>query len=115
MVTASAPNALSLNDQTFVDRMIASYAGSPGALLSILERTQEHHPQKFLPREILEYIGERMDIPLAQIYGVVTFYALFNLEPQGRAHHLHLPRNRLPHARIAQLAAALAPGIGTPR
>ena len=62
MVTTAAPSTLSLNDQAFVDRMIASYAGTPGALLSILERTQEHHPQKFLPPEILEYIGDRMGL-----------------------------------------------------
>ncbi|HLK67264.1 MAG TPA: NAD(P)H-dependent oxidoreductase subunit E [Bryobacteraceae bacterium] len=98
MVTAAAPNVLSLNDQTFVDRTIASYAGSPGALLSILERTQEHHPQKFLPREILEYIGDRMDVPLAQIYAVVTFYALFNLEPQGR-HTICICRGTACHTR----------------
>ena len=32
---------------------------------------------------MLEYIAAKTDIPLAQIYSVVTFYALFNLEPQG--------------------------------
>jgi NADH-quinone oxidoreductase subunit E len=98
MVTAAAPNTLSLDDQAFVDRTIASHAGSPGALLSILERAQEHHVQKFLPREVLEYVGERMDIPLAQIYGVVTFYALFNLEPQGQ-HTICICRGTACHTR----------------
>jgi NADH-quinone oxidoreductase subunit E len=68
----------------FIDRVIAEQAGRAGSLLSILERVQENHPQKYLPSDVLEYIAARTDIPLAQILSVVTFYALFNLEPQGR-------------------------------
>jgi len=49
MATTAALNALSLDEQSFADRMIAAYAGTPGALLSILERIQEHHPHKYLP------------------------------------------------------------------
>jgi NADH-quinone oxidoreductase subunit E len=98
MSTTTAPSALSLDEQSFADRMIVSYAGTPGALLSILERVQEHHPHKFLPPEILEYIGDRMDVPLAQIYAVVTFYALFNLEPQGE-HTICICRGTACHTR----------------
>jgi NADH-quinone oxidoreductase subunit E len=70
-------------EQIFADRTIASLEGKPGALLGILERVQDHHPNKYLSTEILEYIAARTDTPLAQIYSVVTFFALFNLEPQG--------------------------------
>jgi NADH-quinone oxidoreductase subunit E len=98
MATTAALNALSLDEQSFADRMIAAYAGTPGALLSILERIQEHHPHKYLPPEVLEYVGDRMDIPLAQIYGVVTFYALFNLEPQGE-HTICICRGTACHTR----------------
>jgi NADH-quinone oxidoreductase subunit E len=98
MPTAAVPSALSLDEQSFADRMIASYAGTPGALLSVLERVQEHHPHKFLSPEILEYVGEHMDIPLSQIYAVVTFYALFNLEPQGE-HTICICRGTACHTR----------------
>ena len=54
--------------------------------------------------ETLEYIAARTDIPLARVYSVATFYALFNLEPQGTHTDLHLPRHRVPHARVAQPA-----------
>jgi NADH-quinone oxidoreductase subunit E len=70
-------------DFDFVDRAIAEHRGRPGALLSILEKAQDRNPQKYLPVSILEYIAAKTDIPLAQIYSVVTFYALFNLDPQG--------------------------------
>jgi NADH-quinone oxidoreductase subunit E len=98
MPTTADPNALSADEQSFADRVIASYTGTPGALLSVLERIQEHHPHKYLCPEILEYVGERMDIPAAQIYSVVTFYALFNLEPQGE-HTICICRGTACHTR----------------
>ena len=83
MATIAGQSALSLDDQSFADRSIAAHTGQPGALLGILESLQEHHPHKYLSPEILEYVADKTDLPLAQIYSVVTFYALFNLEPQG--------------------------------
>jgi NADH-quinone oxidoreductase subunit E len=72
-----------MSEQEFADQAIAACEDRSGALLSILEKVQEHNPHKYLPFEILEYIAEKTDIPLAQVYSVATFYALFNLEPQG--------------------------------
>jgi NADH-quinone oxidoreductase subunit E len=91
-------------DHEFVDRVIAGQNGRPGSLLTILEKVQDQHPRKYLPTQTLQYIAAKTDIPLAQIYSVVTFYALFNLEPQGRnticvcrgtACHTHGSRNLL--------------------
>ncbi len=74
---------LPLQEQDFVDRLIAEHIGRPGALLTILEKVQDRHPSKYLSTEVLEYVAAKTDIPLAQIQSVVTFFALFNLEPQG--------------------------------
>jgi NADH-quinone oxidoreductase subunit E len=84
MIPTLAPAQLTTEDREFIDRVIANCQGRPGELLTVLEKVQERHAQKYLPTEVLEYIAARTDIPLAQIYSVVTFYALFNLEPQGR-------------------------------
>lgn len=84
--------------QDYVDKVVATYDNRPGALLSILERVQEHHPQKFLPEETLEYIALKLDIPLARIYSVVTFYSLFNLKPQGK-HKICVCRGTACHTR----------------
>jgi len=109
MATLVSPAALSLEERNFADRAIAAHTGQPGALLGILERIQEHHANKYLSPEILEYVAEKADIPLAQIYSVVTFYALFNLEPQGdhtiaicrgTACHTHGSRNLLQRLRL---------------
>jgi NADH-quinone oxidoreductase subunit E len=66
-----------------VDHAITRHMGQPGALLGILEAVQSANPHKYLPMEDLRYLAEKTGIPAARIYSVATFYALFNLEPQG--------------------------------
>jgi NADH-quinone oxidoreductase subunit E len=51
--------------------------------LGILESVQERNPHKYLPLDTLKYIAGKTEIPLSRIYSVATFYALFNLQPQG--------------------------------
>ncbi len=70
-------------ERIFIDRVVARLSERPGALLGILEAVQEHHPHKYLPPKSLEYIAEKTETPLSRIYSVATFYALFNLQPQG--------------------------------
>ncbi len=98
MSTIAGTTPLSLDEQSFADRVIAERTGKPGALLGILEQLQEHNPHKFLSPEILEYVAEKTEIPLAQIHSVVTFFALFNLEPQGE-HSICICRGTACHTR----------------
>jgi len=70
-------------EQTYIDQTIVKNIGRPGALLGILESVQEHHPHKYLSLEALQYVAAKLDIPLSRIYSFATFYALFNLQPQG--------------------------------
>lgn len=70
-------------EKAFIDQVISTHADRPGALLGILEAVQEHNPHKYLPLGTLKYIAAKAEVPLARIYSVATFYALFNLEPQG--------------------------------
>ena len=84
MKPLAVPAQPPLADQDYVDQVITRHSARAGRLLSILEEVQEHHPHKYLPMEVLDYIAVKTDIPRAQIYSVVTFYALFNLEPQGK-------------------------------
>jgi len=98
MTSIDQPAAVGPDEMLFADRVIAEYAGRPGALLGILERIQEHHPHKYLSTGILEYVAERTETPLSQIHSVVTFYALFNLEPQGE-HSICICRGTACHTR----------------
>ncbi|MDR3333191.1 MAG: NAD(P)H-dependent oxidoreductase subunit E [Synergistaceae bacterium] len=56
--------------------------GGKGSLIAILQRAQELFG--YLPREVLIRISERAGIPISRVYGVVTFYSQFHLEPRGR-------------------------------
>ena len=87
-----------VEDQDLLDRIIAEQSGRPGALLSILEKVQEQHRNKFLPMETLEYVAARTGTPQSQVYGVATFFALFNLEAQG-THTVSICRGTACHTR----------------
>jgi NADH-quinone oxidoreductase subunit E len=82
----------------FIDDVIARHRGRAGALLGILEAVQEHNPRKYLCADELRYIAARTNLPVAQIFSVVTFYALFNLAPQGD-HTICICRGTACHAR----------------
>jgi NADH-quinone oxidoreductase subunit E len=85
-------------DQDLIDRIIGDQAGRPGALLGILEKLQEHNRYKYLPMETLEYVASRTGVPQSQVYSVATFYALFNLDPQG-THTVAICRGTACHTR----------------
>jgi len=80
---ATAQISLDTAEQAFIDQVITRQSGRPGELLGILEAVQERNPHKYLAPETLQYIAERLDIPVSRLYSVATFYALFNLDPQG--------------------------------
>ncbi|MDF2548213.1 MAG: NAD(P)H-dependent oxidoreductase subunit [Anaerosolibacter sp.] len=61
---------------------IDKYKEIPGSLISVLQEAQEIYG--YLPKEILQQIGESMGIKPAKIHGVATFYTQFRLEPVGK-------------------------------
>jgi len=52
------------------------------SLLAVLEDIQGHY--RYLPREALIMVSERIPVPLSQVYSVATFYNAFSLKPRGR-------------------------------
>jgi NADH-quinone oxidoreductase subunit E len=71
-------------DAKIVDKIIEKFKNNPGALLGVLEELQNAHPNKYLPKPVLKYVSEKMNVSLSRIYSVVTFYSFFNLKPQGK-------------------------------
>ena len=65
-----------------VRAIMAEQTNGESSLLAVLEEVQGHY--RYLPRDVLILISERMDIPLSQVYSVATFYNAFSLKPQGR-------------------------------
>src|SRR5512134_1145849 len=65
-----------------IDAIIAESRGRPGATIPVLRKCQ--NTVGFLPRPLIDYVAESMDLPRAEVYGVATFYALFTMVPKGR-------------------------------
>lgn len=98
MTTSLATTLAHPADKDTIDRIIGDHAGRPGALLGILAKLQDNNRHKYLPMETLEYVALRTGVPQSQVYGVATFYALFNLDPQG-THTVAICRGTACHTR----------------
>lgn len=62
----------------FVDE----WKNKPGNLIMVLHKAQEEYG--YIPRGIAVELSRMLDVPLAQIYGVTTFYHFFKLEKPGK-------------------------------
>ncbi|MEI6124969.1 MAG: NAD(P)H-dependent oxidoreductase subunit E [Pseudomonadota bacterium] len=65
-----------------IDKILDAHKGKPGCLIPALEQCQD--VVGYLPVELQEYIGSRLNIAGSTIYGVVTFYSFFTMVPKGR-------------------------------
>jgi len=56
--------------------------GAAGELIPLLQSAQEHFG--YIPRRAIRYISEVTQTPESKIYGVITFYSQFRLQPMGK-------------------------------
>lgn len=63
-------------------QIIEKYKDTRGALIPVLHEAQEVYG--YLPVDVLKTISEGLNVSLAEIYGVVTFYTQFSLNEKGR-------------------------------
>jgi len=70
------------NQFSQLDEILTKYQEVKGALIPVLQDTQNAYG--YLPKDVIYYIAEKMDIPVSQIYGVVTFYSQFHLVARGK-------------------------------
>lgn len=72
-----------LTDENFekLHKVIEEHKDMQGPLMPILHEAQ--HIFGAIPIEVQKVISEKLNTPLAEIYGVVTFYSQFTLEPKG--------------------------------
>ena len=61
---------------------IEEWKSKPGNLIMVLHQVQQTYG--YIPRNIAIEISEMLDVPLAKIYGVVTFYNFFKLQKAGK-------------------------------
>lgn len=62
--------------------VIASCHGDKSQLMKVLNAAQEIYG--YIPVTAQKLISEELNIPMAEIYGVITFYTRFSLEPKGK-------------------------------
>jgi len=65
-----------------VSEIVDQHAGSRGGLIAILQDIQARYG--YLPADALKAVAQKTDRPLADIYGVATFYRSFSLQPRGK-------------------------------
>jgi len=69
-------------EQAKINAILEKYQGQKGTLIPILQDVQALY--NYLPREALIYVAAKTGVPISNIYGVVTFYSQFHLNPRGR-------------------------------
>ena len=62
--------------------VISELKDEPGALMPIMQRAQDIYG--YLPIEVQTMISDATGHPLEEIYGISTFYSMFNLNPKGK-------------------------------
>jgi NADH-quinone oxidoreductase subunit E len=83
-------------DLSKIKPILEKYQRQDGALIPILQEAQAIYG--YLSEEALKTISQGLKIPLSRIYGVVTFYAQFYLNPRGR-HTVRVCRGTACHVR----------------
>lgn len=65
-----------------INEICDRYKDEPSPLMLVLADVQKEYG--YVPLEVQEVISAKLNIPVSEIYGVVTFYSLFSLKPKGR-------------------------------
>ena len=81
-----------------VDKIIDKHGGRPSSLLQIMLDIQSEN--NWLPKQALDRIGEKLEVPMNRIQHIATFYKAFSLVPKGR-HNVHICVGTACHVRGA--------------
>lgn len=66
----------------FLENLFQEYQPIKDNLIQMLNEVQEHYG--YIPQNVQKELSEFLNIPMAEIYGVVTFYSRFTLKPKGK-------------------------------
>ena len=85
-------------DNDRIDQIIDKHQCEASSLIQVLlEMQRENH---WLPKEALERVSEKLQVPLTRIRHIATFYKAFSLVPKGR-HEIHICMGTACHVRGA--------------
>jgi len=81
-----------------IDQIIGKHQGEPSSLIQVLLEIQsENH---WLPKEAIERVSEKLEVPISRIQHIATFYKAFSSMPRGR-HEVHICMGTACHVRGA--------------
>lgn len=86
-------------DNDRIDQIIDKHNGEASSLIQVLLDIQSEN--RWLSREALERVSEKLQVPLTRIQQIATFYKAFSLVPKGR-HAIHICVGTACHVRGAQ-------------
>jgi NADH:ubiquinone oxidoreductase subunit E len=69
-------------ERSEIDTIIKQYRGNESAILAILQDIQAK--EKYLPKEVLEEVSQKMHIPMTEVFRIATFYNALSIKPRGR-------------------------------
>jgi NADH-quinone oxidoreductase subunit E len=85
-------------DNDKIDKIIDKYPGDPSSLIQVLLEIQSEN--RWLPKEALKRVSEKLNVPLNRIQHIITFYKAFSVIPKGR-HEIHVCTGTACHVRGA--------------
>ena len=85
-------------DTDRIDQIIDKHQGEASSLIQVLLEIQSEH--RWLPKEALERVSEKLEVPLTRIQHIATFYKAFSLVPKGR-HEIRICMGTACHVRGA--------------
>jgi NADH-quinone oxidoreductase subunit E len=85
-------------DIEHIDRIIDNHQGQASSLIQILLDIQSEN--NWLPKEVLNRVSERLNVPATRVLHIATFYKAFSLVPKGR-HQIHICVGTACHVRGA--------------
>jgi NADH-quinone oxidoreductase subunit E len=85
-------------DDDRIDKIIDKYPSDPSSLIQVLLEIQREN--RWLPKEALKRVSEKLNVPLNRIQHIITFYKAFSVVPKGR-HEIHVCTGTACHVRGA--------------
>jgi NADH-quinone oxidoreductase subunit E/NADP-reducing hydrogenase subunit HndA len=73
---------LKKEDVAKLKEICKSFNNKAGELINVLHKSQTYFG--YLPAEVQELISQELNVPVAKVYGVVTFYSFFTMIPKGQ-------------------------------
>lgn len=80
--TPTPPTPIDPRRHSIIARIVEKHGRRPARLVPILQDVQAEF--RYLPRDVLALVADKLNVAPARVFGVATFYAHFAIKPKGR-------------------------------